>query len=327
MSQVRPSVTLIVPTRNEEQHIDRCLEALTAQMYPAHRLTVMVVDGQSTDRTREVVGRWMERDPRVRLLDNPRRVMPAGLNVGIQAATTDLVGVISGHSAVDPDYVDHTVTLLQDSGAASVGGRIERVATTAWQRAIAAATSSPIGVGDSRHNYSTRGQWVETVFPGMWRRSLFDEIGLFDPDMVANEDNELSYRIRRSGGRIRYDPSIVVRYIPRGSLRQLFKQYHSYGFGKVRVWRKHHGGLRWRHLVPPVWLAFLVVVGLLGLLTPPLRVAWLGVVLVYLALVMAESIRLRRAGASTARVAAALVTLHFAYAIGIWSGIFEMGRR
>jgi GT2 family glycosyltransferase len=169
--------------------------------------------------------------------------------------------------------------------------------------------------------------WVETVFPGMWRRSLFEEIGAFDPEMVANEDNEFSYRIRRSGRRIWYDPSIVVEYVPRGSLRQLFGQYRNYGFGKIRVWRKHHGGLRWRHLVPATWLALVVVGGLLAWVLAPFRLVFLGLVVAYIAIIVGESVRLRRVGGSVSRIAAALMTLHLAYAVGSWKGLSEMLRR
>lgn len=322
-----PTVTLVVPVRNEERHIDACLASLVAQSYPDDRLRIIVVDGDSTDATPARVAAWAAKDARITVLSNPARFMPQGLNIGIWAAASDLVGVIIGHSAVRRDYVQRTVEALARTKAAAVGGRYVRIGVTAWQRAIATATASPVGVGDSRHNYARTGHWAETVFPGMWRRSLFDEIGLFDPAMVVNEDNELSYRIRRAGGRLWYEPSIEIDYVPRGSLRDMFHQYRRYGFGKVRVFRKHPGSVRWRQLVPPAWIAFLLLGAVVAWLAPPSRAAWLTVVALYLIVIVVESLRISRPTSAAWRVAATLVTLHLAYAIGVWQGVFEVSRR
>jgi GT2 family glycosyltransferase len=323
-----PRVALIVPIRNEESHIGACLEGLVHQTYPADCLEIIVVDGASTDATVSVVGEWAARDSRIRLLPNPDRAMPQGLNIGIGACSCDFVGVVSGHSVVPVDYVERVVETAVSTQAWSVGGRIVRLANTPMQRAIALATSSPIGVGDSAHNYSLRPGWVETAFPGFWRRNVFDLVGLFDPAMIANEDNELSYRIRKAGGRIWYDPAIAIHYVPRTSLSALFTQYCRYAFGKMRVARKHRGGIRWRHLVPPAWLAFLMIGGIFALFLPAVRIAWVGFVLLYLMVIVAESIRIAiRGDGSAPRIAAALMALHLAYGIGIWQGIVDWGRR
>jgi hypothetical protein len=189
------------------------------------------------------------------------------------------------------------------------------------QTAIALATSSRIGVGDSRHNYAARAGWVETVFPGFWRLELFEHIGLFDPDMVANEDNEFSLRIRRAGGSIWYDPGIRVEYSPRATLWGLFQQYRLYGLGKMRVLRKHRGGLRWRHLVPAAWVAILVLGAVASVLVRPLVVPWLFGVAAYAVAITIAGLRLGRPDVQWWRITAALATLHLAYGIGTWHGL------
>jgi succinoglycan biosynthesis protein ExoA len=314
-----------VPVRNEERHIAACLEGISGQTYPADRLDVIVVDGDSDDRTVEIVRELAAVDPRIKIMSNPSRSMPAGLNLGIQQATGEYVGVVSGHSTLPPDYVERAVRASEATDAWSVGGRIVRRADTPMQRAIAIATASRIGVGDSAHNYSVEGGWVETVFPGFWRRELFDRIGLFDPTMIANEDNELSLRIRKAGGRIWFDPAIGVEYVPRSSLGDLFRQYRRYGLGKMRVLHKHRGGLRWRHFVPAALVAFLVVGAALAPLVPIAAALWIiGLALYALAIALA-GIRLARSDTPWWSISAALVTLHVAYGLGTWQGLATWG--
>lgn len=317
------TVSLVVPVRNEATHVDACIRAIRAQDYPSDRLEIIVVDGDSSDGTRSVVNSHAAQDRRVTLLHNPRRAMPYGLNIGIRAATGTYVGVVSGHSVLPPDYVAKAVAALEGAGAWGVGGQIVRRASTPMQHAIAIATSSRIGVGDSIHNYATRSGWVETAFPGFWRRDVFERVGLFDPRMVVNEDNELSYRIRKAGGRIWYEASLEVAYVPRASLTGLFHQYRRYALGKMRVLRKHRGGLRWRHLVPAGWILFVIVGGGAALAIPAWASIWAAGLALYLVVIALSSIRLSRRGAPWWLIAAALITLHTAYGVGTWQGVLS----
>lgn len=317
----QPIVSLVVPIRNEAEHIGACLRSVQAQTYPRDLIECIVVDGESSDDTVGIVERLMAEDDRIHLLVNRRRGMTPGLNMGIQAATGTFVGVVSGHAILPSDYVARSVDAIGRTGAWSVGGRIVRMAKAPMQRAIAIATASRIGVGDSAHNYALEAGWVETVFPGFWRRELFDRIGLFDPAMTANEDNELSLRIRKAGGRIWFDPEIRVDYVPRATLGELLRQYRSYGTGKMRVLRKHGGGLRWRHFVPAVWVAFLGLGALLSILIPSFILVWLLGLGLYAGILIIAGRRLRRDGARWWQVTAALAILHLAYGVGTWTGL------
>jgi len=316
-----PTVSLVVAIRNEAAHIARCLDSMSRQDYPAHLLEIIVVDGDSTDETVELARRAAERDPRIQLLRNPQREMPYALNIGIEAATGAYIGSVIGHATIPSDYVRRAVEAMERTGAWAVGGRYVRKGATPTQRAIAIATSSPIGVGDSSHNYATTAGWAETAFPGFWRREVFDRVGPFDPHMLVNEDNELAYRIRKAGGGLWYEPEIAVAYVSRPTLRALFHQYRRYAVGKVRVLRKHRGGLRWRHLVPAVWVAALVIGGALAPFIPLVRLPWAAAVGLYAAVVVVAGMRLREPGVEWWRIAGALVTLHVAYGIGTWQGV------
>ena len=321
-----PTVSVIIPVRNEGAHIDRCLQAVIGQTYPG-LIEILVVDGGSDDDTSSIVNHWAAIDSRIRLLANPQRSTAHGLNLGIEASTGDMIAYVLGHAVIPRDYVLRMASVLENPSAWCAGGRYMRVGETKLQQAIAVATSSPIGVGDSRHNYATDAGWAETAFPGFWRREVFDQVGRFDPDMLVNEDNELSYRIRRAGGAIWYEPSVAVEYVPRSSLSELFRQYHNYARGKVRVLRKHRSGLRWRHFVPAAWIAWLLAGGGIAMAMPVARPAWVAGVGLYAVTVLGASLRLRRAGVPWWLVAQALVTLHAAYGTGLWRGLFEWAFR
>lgn len=323
MSANQPTVSVIVPVLNEAKSIDRCLESIRAQTYPRDRLEILVVDGGSSDATVARVEEHGAQDSRIRLLQNQEGGTASGLNVGIGAATGELIAYVPGHACPPTDYLERMARELAERQAWSVGGRMARVGHTPVQRAIAVVTSSPVGVGDSRYSYATEPGWAETAFPGFWHRDVFERVGLFDPEMIVNEDNELSYRIRRAGGGIWFDPSITIEHVPRATLSAFFRQYHDYARGKIRVFAKHRGGLGWRHAVPAAWAAFLALGGVTALLVPPARLPWLLGAGVYAMVIASASILRRDRGTPWLAVAAAFVTVHAAYGSGLWRGVLE----
>jgi succinoglycan biosynthesis protein ExoA len=316
----QPKVTIVVAARNEERHIEACLKALVAQDYPADRLEIIVADGMSTDRTRALILAAAARETRVRLIDNPRQIAATAFNAGIVAASGEIVGIMSAHAIPARDYVARAVEALRTTGAAAVGGRIVRLSATPRQEAIAAATSSPFGVGNARHNYADRAQLVETVFPGMWPREVLDRVGMFDEDLIRNQDDELSHRIRRAGGRIWYDPAIEVGYVPRDSFWALFSQYRQYGFWRIRVLRKHRHALQVRQLAPPLWVLSLVA-GLAGAaMRSRLRLLLVPSVGGYLALMLIALGRGQPASQAALRIAA-VGAMHLGYGLGMLDGL------
>jgi succinoglycan biosynthesis protein ExoA len=322
-----PLVSIVVPARNEARSIGACLEALLGQEYPVEKLEILLVDAESTDDTVGIAQAVSNRDPRVRLLTNPERVTPAGFNRGLRVARGEILGVMSAHGIAAPDYVARAVSALVATGAWAVGGRIRRSGTSSVQRAIARVTSSPFGVGDATHNYQDKAGWVDTAFPGLWPRWVFERVGLFDQELVRNQDDELSDRIAAAGGRIWYDPAIVVDYTPRAGYVGLFNQYRQYAMWKVRVFQKHPDAARLRHLIPAIWVGGLTIGLLAAAVTPVGIVLVAGATLPYAAIMSVAAWRLREPATRWFDLFRAFLTLHLAYGLGFWQGLIRFAPR
>ncbi len=322
MQEPRPFVSVIVPVRNEERYIERCLGALGDQSYPRDRFEVIVVDGESTDRTRSLVERFIaESTLNMRLLSNPAKRTAPGLNIGIAAARGDIIVRVDGHCIVSPDFIEESVAALEWSGADCVGGPITSEGEGFWGRAIAVAMSSRFGVGGAAFRVSAREQWTDTVAFGAYRRSLFDALGRFREDLDGGEDDEFNYRLLSAGGRILMTPSIRSRYIVRSSLPALLRQYVRYGRAKVAVLAAHPEQTRPRQLAPPAFVAALAVTSALALAGTRRPLAAL--VSAYgMASVAATALEGRRCGLPSA-LALPLVfaTLHLGYGAGFFAGL------
>ena len=328
----QPFVSVVVPCRNEERYIGGCLESIVASDYPLDRMEVLVADGRSQDGTREVVARYAAAHPWVQLLDNPGQITSAGLNQAIRVARGEVIVRMDAHVEYPPDYISRSVAALRESGADNVGGVIvtrpgDRTATA---RAIAIGLSHPFGVGNAYFRIGTRHRrWVDTVAFGCFRREVFEEIGLFDEDLVRNQDDELNARLIRHGGRILLAPDIVSYYYARGSLRHLARMYYQYGLFKPLAAQRAGGFVTVRQLVPPAFLLVLLGLGLLSAWWRPAGMLWGGLAGTYLAAAVAcAGLKARTQGMRTA-LALTLVfpVLHFSFALGFLSGLVDRVRR
>jgi succinoglycan biosynthesis protein ExoA len=245
-----PLVTVAIPCLDEEARIEACIEAVQAQVWPRDRLEILVADGMSVDATREILGRLAAADSRIRLVDNPQRIEAAGLNECIRRARGDVIVRIDVRADYAPDFVEKCVLVLDRTGADSVGGAARPKAKTFFQRCVAAALHSPLGMGGSRYRPSSEEGFVESVWPGAFNRRIFERVGLFDPNAVTNEDAELDQRILQSGGRVYMSREIVSHYHPRESMRALARQYFKYGQGRARTLLKHGKLLSLRPALP-----------------------------------------------------------------------------
>jgi succinoglycan biosynthesis protein ExoA len=328
-----PLVTVILPIRNEARHIARCLDAVSSQDYPRERMEILVVDGMSDDGTRAIVARAFERwnvgtleCSRARLLDNPERIVPTALNRGIRQARGSVIIRVDGHTVIARDYVRKCVEVLATTQADNVGGPMNAVGQTLVAQAIAIASSSRFGVGSALFHYADEPGCVDTVYMGAYRREVFDRIGLFDEELVRNQDDEFNYRLTRSGGKIWLDPEICSDYFSRATLRGLWKQYLEYGFWKVRVIRKHGRPASWRHLVPGAFVLALLGSSILGLLVQsPLY--FFAVLLSYLFVSLSVSLWLaaRRGWRYATILPVAFATMHVAYGVGFLTGLVRFG--
>ena len=266
-SKTLPFVSVIMPVRNEAGFITRSLDCVLDQDYPPERLEVIVADGRSTDATRELVESWQAEHPNLQLVDNPGQIAPTGLNAALARARGEVIVRVDGHCEIAPDYVRNCVKHLREDGVEGVGGPLETIGTTPMAEAIAAAMSSPFGVGGSAfRTVKDRTMLTDTVAFPAYTRAAIERAGLFDEELVRNQDDEYNYRLRKLGGRILLATDVQARYYSRSSLRSLFKQYFQYGYWKVRVLQKHPRQMSLRQFIPPLFVASLVVALLLATL-------------------------------------------------------------
>jgi glycosyltransferase involved in cell wall biosynthesis len=318
-----PLVTVIVPMLNEVHHIDQCLDGFAAQDYPLDRLEVLVVDGGSSDGSRQRVEGRARSQPWIRTADNPRRKAAAAFNVGVSAARGDVICLFSAHGVPDADYVTQSVNALRETGAAGVGGRYVHEGEDAGSRAIGLAMVSPFGMA-SPHRFSTQRREVDTISHPAYVRGPLVAVGAFDETLERNSDYELNFRLRADGGSLVFDPRIGSIYRPRPSLRALARQFWWYGRWKARVARRHPASLRVRHLVAPAAVAGLA-------LAPVLAAGRRGRTVVLVAaglyglldLAAVAAARPGRHDASLATLTAAFPVMHAAWGAGFWLSILE----
>jgi len=324
-----PRVTVVVPMRDEAPAIGRCLEAILAQDYPRDRMDVVVADGRSTDGSRAIVERLRERDPRIAVLDNPERIVPTGLNRAIRQAAGSVIVRVDARTVIASDYVRIAVGLLDRTGADVVGGPMRPVGHGATGAAIAAATSSRFGIGNAYFHYGREEREVDSVYMGVFRRTLFDRVGFFDEEMVCNQDDEFTYRVRRAGGRVVMTPRLRSEYQNRTTLRTLARQYARYGLFKVRVLQKHPQVMSWRHAVPPAFVAALVGAAGLATLGRPWSWALAALVGAYgTALAVAALVVAREHGlALLPRLLLVFPTIHLAWGGGVLWGLWRFRER
>lgn len=270
-----PRVSVVIPCRNEVRFIAACLGGVDAFKYPTGLIEVEVVDGVSTDGTRDILASWAASRPHRHMLDNPRRTAAAAMNVGITAATGDVVVRLDAHAKYPADYVRSCVDALVETGAAIVGGPIQTLpdGNGAMPAAIAAAVSSRFGVGGTafRVGVVRRPVPVDIVPFGCFRRSLTESVGWYDESMLRDEDADFCFRVTAQGGRVLLCPEIRSEYIARRRLWQLGVQYFLYGFYKPAIARKVRKIMTVRQLVPPAFVSSLLVFGMLSFSIRPAR--------------------------------------------------------
>lgn len=264
-----------MPILNEEHHLAEAVGSVLAQAYPGE-MEVVVAVGPSRDRTREVAADLAARDPRVVVVDNPTGRTPDGLNAAIQASHHDVIVRMDGHGALSEGYVRRAVELLEETGAANVGGLMLAEGTDDLQQAVAVAMRSPLGMGGARFHVGGAPGPAETVYLGVFRRSWLRQVGGYDPAYARAQDWEMNHRIRKAGGVVWFTPELTVTYRPRGSFRELARQFYRTGRWRQQVMRQHPETVSARYLAPPATVAALAVGTVGGLAWRPLWLLPLG---------------------------------------------------
>jgi glycosyltransferase involved in cell wall biosynthesis len=322
---MQPRVTIAMPAYNEERYIEACIASVQAQDYPRNLIEILIADGRSTDRTREIIAALAAADPRIHLVDNPARLQAAGLGQMVKQATGDVIVRMDVHCEYAPDYVRRCVEVLERTGADNVGGSQRARARTAFQRALCAALASPLGVGGARYRSPDAEGYVDTVFLGAFLRRVFETVGLWDPGAITNEDAELNQRILDSGGQIYLSRDIVVHYFPRDSFKTLATQYYKYGRGRARTLLKLGRFPNLRPVAP-----FAMVVGATALVAvPPL---WPLAPLAFATYALATGAEAVRVGGKVGASAIPMVwamfpVLHASHGVGFAAGLLQYLRK
>ncbi|MCA9049013.1 MAG: glycosyltransferase family 2 protein [Planctomycetaceae bacterium] len=327
----QPFVSLVIPVRNEASHIRQCLNTIAGNDWPPERMEIIVVDGMSTDSTRDVIGELAARDDRIQIVDNPHQSVPFAMNIGIRAARGEIVIRVDGHAEVASDFIRHSVEqLLQHSDCWCVGGPIQSVNENLMGRIIAASQSCPVGVGNSRFRTGNYEGYVDTLAFGAYWKWVFEKIGLFDEELVRNQDDELNARLREAGGKIWLSSRIQSRYFSRTSLLKLWRQYYQYGVWRIRTLQKR-GTASVRYLIPMFFVSAVLLTALVAAAFPVLRIPAIVFAVAYMtALLSGAAMVARRTGPAGFLLSPMVFAiLHFSYGFGSLFGIlwFSVLRR
>lgn len=254
---MKPAVSVIIPVLNEERFLYQAVSAILNQDYESD-FEVILALGPSKDKTNDVA-RDLAKDSRVKLINNPSGKTASALNEAIKNSKFDIIVRLDGHAIVDKNYLDNAVSTLMETNADNVGGLMQAEGISNFEKSVAAAMTSKFGVGNAPfHVGGTPGE-VDTVYLGTFRKSALARVGYFDESFVRAQDWELNYRIRKTGGKIWFNPKLVVSYRPRPNLKALSKQYFEYGQWRKQVTKKYPETISLRYLAPPITVSGLAI--------------------------------------------------------------------
>jgi succinoglycan biosynthesis protein ExoA len=310
-----PAISVILPVLNEESHLEGAVLSVLSQDYRGP-LEIILALGPSRDRTNEIAAKLASQDNRVKLLDSPTGKTAAGLNLALAASKSPVVVRVDGHAQIPNDYISLIVEILNKTGAVNVGGVMAAVGTTAFERAVAGAMRSPLGVGASRFHTGGQAGEVDTVYLGAFRREALVAIGGFDERFTRAQDWELNFRLRENGGVIYFDPRLHVTYRPRSTVRALAKQYFEYGRWRRVVSRRHSGTINYRYLAPPFALLGFSASLVLGIV---LSAVFFIPALIYLLFVVLASLKISTSISEYLLLLLVIPTMHFAWGAGFIS--------
>jgi len=324
-----PKVSVIIPARNEENFIEKCIESFLTCDYPKELIEVIVVDGMSEDRTREIVGEISRRDDRVLLVHNERKITPVALNLGVKASKGEYIFFSGAHSEMPSDYVSKCIKNSIETGADNVGGvmKTEPRVKSAVGIAISKVLSSPLGVGGAKFRTGvSKPTEVDTVPFGCYKREVFDTIGYFNEKLVRNQDIEFNLRLKRAGGKIILFPDIELTYYSRSTFKELWKNNFGNGFWVIAAKRYAEVPYSTRHLVPLAFVLFLLFGPVISLVVSCFSFIYISLLAIYLAAVIlfsfTHAMETKRQGVFfTAIVSYPL--LHISYGVGSLLGFLS----
>lgn len=322
------NISILIPVYNEEKYILKCLEAIESQTYDLKSIEVIVIDGKSSDNTVKIVEDFNSKAIiDIKVVENPNRTAPFAMNIGVRAASGDIIIRIDGHAYMEKDFVEQCMLALEKhKSVVCVGGSIITINENAIGEAIALAMSSPFGVGDAKFRYSQEEVLVDTLAFGAYRKEIFEKVGLFDEELVRNQDDEFNFRVIKAGEKILLNPKIKSYYYGRSSIKKLFKQYFQYGYWKIRVGQKHKQVTSMRQLVPFAFVMSIILLTILSFFSNIFGMLLAAEVILYSVCLILFSIKVT-AKANKLKYVFLLpiifLTLHVSYGIGYMLGIWD----
>jgi len=321
-------ISIIIPCRNEEKFIGKCLDSIVGQVYPKDKLELFVVDGMSTDKTREVVREYGQTYSFIAILENRMKVTPFAMNIGIRSSQGEVIILVNAHSILDKDFLKNNIEYLNKTHADAVGGMLNtiNVGASIISKAIPLATDSIFGAGGRRYRSRIQEGFVKDTLPYCaYRKELFDKIGLIDEDLIRDQDEEFNYRILKNGGKIFFTPKIKSYLHVRPTLKKLWKQHFQYGYFKPLVLSKVGGVFTWRQAIPSLMITSVVVTGLLSFLSEYFLWFFILILGLYVSVTMIFSllIGIKRDLRLMSFLMASFFTLHFSYGTGYLKGILD----
>lgn len=310
-----PAVSIILTVLNEETHLRQAVSAALDSDYLGE-VEVVIAVGPSSDATLEIAQEIAKIDSRVKVVENPSGKTPSGLNIALRESRNEIVVRIDGHSEIERDYITKAVKTLQETGAVNVGGLMAAEGITNFEKAVARAMRSPIGVGGAKFHTGGEAGATDTVYLGVFKRSALNAVGGYDENFVRAQDWEMNYRLRKSGGLIWFNPELKVTYRPRNSIKKLAKQYFEYGVWRRMVSRTHKGTINLRYLAPPINLLVNLISMIIGVtisnwfLLPSLG---------YFTAILVASVFIGKSWSERVRLPIVLITMHFSWGFGFIS--------
>jgi glycosyltransferase involved in cell wall biosynthesis len=319
-----PAVSVIIPVLNEERFLKQSVQAILNQNYSG-QLEIILALGPSKDQT-NVIAQELAKDQRIKLVENPSGRTAAALNNAIKNSNFDIIVRLDGHAIVDSNYIKNAVKTLVESGADNVGGLMKAEGTNAFEKSVAAAMTSKFGVGNAPFHVGGKSGEVDTVYLGTFRKSALERVGYFDESFIRAQDWEMNYRIRKTGGKIWFNPDLVVSYRPRKNLLQLAKQYFEYGQWRKQVTKTYPETVSMRYLAPPITVSGLIAGIIMVLFSKILDINWLQIgwlaPLVYLTVILLAFLTIGSKIGLLSRMYLLLVlpTMHLSWGVGFLKG-------
>lgn len=323
-------VTIIVPCRNEERFIGKCLDSIIAQDYPKDKTEILVVDGMSNDKTAKIIEEYCTQHQYVTLLNNPLKIVPTAMNTGIQNAHGEIIIRMDAHNIYEKDYVSKCVRYLQEYDSDNVGGICVTLPSndTVFARSIAIALSHPFGVGNSHFRVGSKEpRYVDTVPFGCYKREIFQKIGLFNEYLSRNQDIEFNLRLKKVGGKILLIPDIVSYYYARSTLKSLVKNNFLNGFWVIYSSKFARLPFSLRHLIPFAFVVSLIGSFFLSFLYYPFMYLFIFIISVYLAvnIFFSLSLAIKKNLKYFSFLVMSFLALHFSYGLGSLWGLIRVG--